>query len=99
MNEQLANELIQELAYIWNKYCDAFEEPVYASYILMHLSKVQKLIWDEITEQRKKKEALRGLFFYAHFGRQNHTALAALMQMQSIVIKYCLVLISLLTQS
>jgi hypothetical protein len=55
VNEQLANDVIQELAAVWNKYCDAFEEPIYGSYVIMHLNKIQKLIWDEITEQKSKK--------------------------------------------
>ncbi len=54
MNEQIANEAITELADVWNKYCDAFEEPIYGSYVLWHLNKAQKLIWDEITEQKRK---------------------------------------------
>jgi hypothetical protein len=54
VNEQQANELIGELSEMWYKYCDIFEKPVYASYVLWHLNKIQKLIWDEITEQRSK---------------------------------------------
>jgi hypothetical protein len=55
MDEELANEAIQELSDVWYKYSDAFENPVYASYVLWHLNKAQKLIWDEITEQKTKE--------------------------------------------
>jgi hypothetical protein len=54
MNEKLANEIIGDLSEIWNKYCDAFEEPIYGSYVLWYINKVQKLIWDEVTAQKCK---------------------------------------------
>ena len=54
-DKKIAEEIIIELGQLWGKYCDAFDSPVYGSYVLQHLTKAQKLIWDEITEQEAKE--------------------------------------------
>jgi hypothetical protein len=56
MDEQTANQIIQELGQLYGKYCDAFNGyEIYGQYFLKCINMAQKACWEEITYQNKYK--------------------------------------------